>query len=80
MLLSKAYDTVSHRLLQNKLEGEGIQMVINQWIASHLEDRRQVVLVDGNRSRENKINMEVPQESILCPLLFTIFMDELVTK
>lgn len=75
--LSRAFDTVDHRLLLEKLERIGVRGVANQWIASYLQNRKQIVTIGKNRSEEKTINVGVPQGSILAPILFIIFINDL---
>ena len=67
--LSKAFDTVNHALLIDKLQAYGIQEGELLWFKDYLNNRRRVVM-DGAVSDWNEVNKGVPQGSILGPLLF----------
>ena len=68
--LQKAFDTVDHNILCKKLEAMGIESV--DWFKSYLDNRKQVVSVDGVESEPLNIKCGVPQGSILGPLLFSL--------
>ena len=74
---SKAFDTVDHRILKSKLTRMGITGVTEKWLTSYLENRKQCTMVNGSLSSEEKIGCGVPQGSVLGPLLFLIYINDL---
>ncbi|MEW8548405.1 MAG: reverse transcriptase family protein, partial [Candidatus Thiodiazotropha sp.] len=76
--ISKAFDRVWHRGLLHKLSGIGCSDIIVQWFASYLSGRQQRVVINGEASDWAVINAGVPQGSILGPLLFLIYINDIV--
>ena len=75
--MSAAFDIVDHSLLIKKLELYGFDSDMTNWMSSYLSDRSQCVSIDGCLSRLLPVPQGVPQGSILGPLLYTIFTNEL---
>ena len=75
--LSKAFDTVNHQILLNKLKFYGLQQSEYNWFQAYLSNKKQQVYVNGIASDSCLISTDVPQGSILGPLLFIIFVNDL---
>ena len=76
--ISKAFDRVWHKGLLIKLESVGISGRLLRWFCDYLENRKQRVVLPGASSKWATITVGVPQGSILVPLLFLIYINDIV--
>ena len=77
LYLKKAFDMVDHPTLLNKLYAYGIRGNAFNWFESYLSERSQYVVYDSKQSKTQTVQCGVPQGSILGPLLFIIYMNDI---
>ena len=75
--ISKAFDSLNHKVLLHKLKHLGLSERSLRWFRSYLAHRQQSVLINGELSEPHTITLGVPQGSILGPLLFNVYINSL---
>ena len=75
--ISKAFDCVDHQILLNKLKNYGIRYSALLWVKNYLHNRKQFVFHNSEVSEQKLIVNSVPQGSILGPLLFNLYINDL---
>ena len=75
--LSKAFDTVDHQILISKLKNYGIEGNNLNWFKNYLQNRKQYLILNKYETSFGSIKCGVPQGSILGPLLFLIYVNDL---
>ena len=75
-----AFDKVWHNGLHTKLKSKGVSGALLRWLQSYLSERSMTVVLSGQNSEASSINASMPQGSILGPLHFSVFIDDLVDE
>ena len=75
--LKKAFDTVDHEILLGKLNAYGISGMAGNWFRPYLSERQQTCVINGRSSNSRFVRCGIPQGTILGPLLFLIYINDL---
>ena len=75
--LKKAFDTVHHKILLDKLNYYGFRGIVNHWFSSYLTNRTQTTEINSYISDKEVVNCGVPQRSVLGPLLFLLYVNDI---
>ena len=78
--LAKAFDSVPHIRLLTKLKSYGLTEKLLGWLRSYLVGRRQKVVINGYSSTWCEVSSDVPQGSVLGPLLFNIYVNDIASQ
>ena len=77
---AKAFDTVPHYRLLGKLQAYGIQGKLFHWIKEFLKERTQIVMINGVESEPTSVLSGIPQGTVLGPLLFVVYINDILDK
>ena len=75
--LQKAFDTVNHQILLHKLNNYGIRGTVLEWFCNYLSNRKQFTALSNNNSALENVKIGLPQGSVLGPLLFLIYINDI---
>ena len=75
--LSKAFDTINHSILLHKLGYYGVRGTSLNWFTSYLSNRSQYTRINCSSSATNTVTCGVPQGSLLGPLLFSLYINDI---
>ena len=78
MDLSKAFDVINHKILESKLNHYGFRGKFLEFLLNFIKDRKYFVHTNGYKSETKTVNIGVPQGSILGPLLFLLYVNDMV--